>query len=43
MGSETRGMFATPHWLALGDRAALDIVDLRRVGKDLKITARLKH
>ncbi len=42
MGSATRGMFATPHWLALADRQALEIVDLRHVGKDLKITARLK-
>jgi diaminohydroxyphosphoribosylaminopyrimidine deaminase/5-amino-6-(5-phosphoribosylamino)uracil reductase len=42
MGSETRGMFATPHWLTLGDRKALEITDLRRVGDDMKLTARLK-
>jgi diaminohydroxyphosphoribosylaminopyrimidine deaminase/5-amino-6-(5-phosphoribosylamino)uracil reductase len=42
MGSETRGMFATPHWLALGDRKAVEITDLRRIGDDMKITARLK-
>lgn len=42
MGSETRGMFATPHWLALGDRKAVEIIDLRRIGDDMKITARLK-
>jgi len=41
MGSETRGMFATPHWLALGDRQALKTTDIRRVGEDLRITARL--
>jgi diaminohydroxyphosphoribosylaminopyrimidine deaminase/5-amino-6-(5-phosphoribosylamino)uracil reductase len=41
MGSETRGMFATPHWLALGDRQALAMTDVRRVGEDLRITARL--
>jgi diaminohydroxyphosphoribosylaminopyrimidine deaminase/5-amino-6-(5-phosphoribosylamino)uracil reductase len=41
MGSETRGMFATPHWLALGDRQALKMTDIRRVGEDLRITARL--
>ncbi|MEJ2273909.1 MAG: bifunctional diaminohydroxyphosphoribosylaminopyrimidine deaminase/5-amino-6-(5-phosphoribosylamino)uracil reductase RibD [Woeseiaceae bacterium] len=41
MGSETRGMFATPHWLALGDRQALQMTDLRRVGEDLRISARL--
>ena len=42
MGSETRGMFATPNWLMLGDRKTLDITDLRRIGDDLRITARLK-
>ncbi len=42
MGSETRGMFATPHWLALGDRKAVEITDLRQIGDDMKITARLK-
>ena len=41
MGSETRGMFTTPHWLVLGDRQALDMTDIRRVGQDLRITARL--
>ena len=43
MGSETRGMFTTPHWLALADRKAVDIVDLRRVGDDMRITARLTN
>ncbi len=42
MGSETRGMFATPHWLALADRKAVEITDLRQIGDDMKITARLK-
>lgn len=41
MGSETRGMFATPHWQALADRQSVNIIDLRRVGDDMKITARL--
>ena len=41
MGSNTRGMFATPDWSALADRRALDIKDVRRVGADTKITARL--
>ena len=41
MGSETRSMFDTPHWLALADRKAVDITDLRRVGDDMRITARL--
>ena len=43
MGSETRGMFATPHWLALADRQTVELVDVRRVGKDLKLTARLSN
>ena len=40
MGSETRPMFGTPEWTRLADRQALDIVDIRRVGPDLRITAR---
>lgn len=41
MGSETRGMFRTPTWTELANRLTLDIVDVRRVGKDTRITARL--
>lgn len=40
MGSETRGMFATPGWLELHEGPGLDVVDVRRVGRDLRITAR---
>lgn len=40
MGSETRGMFETPPWRGLGDGPRLAIVDVRRVGEDLRITAR---
>jgi diaminohydroxyphosphoribosylaminopyrimidine deaminase/5-amino-6-(5-phosphoribosylamino)uracil reductase len=40
MGSETRGMFATPHWQVLADRKEVEITDLRRVGNDMRITAR---
>jgi diaminohydroxyphosphoribosylaminopyrimidine deaminase/5-amino-6-(5-phosphoribosylamino)uracil reductase len=39
MGSNTRGMFATPSWMALADRRILNIADVRRVGKDTRITA----
>ena len=42
MGSETRGMFATPAWQRLADRRTLTITDVRRVGKDTRITARLR-
>jgi diaminohydroxyphosphoribosylaminopyrimidine deaminase/5-amino-6-(5-phosphoribosylamino)uracil reductase len=41
MGSETLGMFRTPGWTELGDRRALEIVDVRNVGPDTRITARL--
>ena len=41
MGSETRGMFRTPAWQALADRRTLTIRDVRRIGKDTRITARL--
>ncbi len=41
MGSNTRGMFQTPAWEMLGDRKTLDITDVRRIGADTRITARL--
>jgi diaminohydroxyphosphoribosylaminopyrimidine deaminase/5-amino-6-(5-phosphoribosylamino)uracil reductase len=41
MGSETRPMFATPEWTQLADRRTLDITDLRRIGRDIRITARV--
>lgn len=43
MGSQTRGMFRTPAWTALADRRALNIIDVRRVGADTKITARVQN
>ena len=42
MGSETRSMFETPSWQALADRKALDIRDIRRIGRDTRITARVQ-
>ncbi|MCG8370258.1 MAG: bifunctional diaminohydroxyphosphoribosylaminopyrimidine deaminase/5-amino-6-(5-phosphoribosylamino)uracil reductase RibD [Proteobacteria bacterium] len=41
MGSNTRGMFATPAWEALADRRPLEFTDVRRVGPDTRITATL--
>ena len=41
MGSQTMGMFRTPGWTELADRRALMITDVRRVGADTRITARL--
>lgn len=43
MGSETRGMFHTPSWLALADRKRLEISDVRRIGDDTRITARVQY
>lgn len=40
MGSETLRMFATPGWTSLAQRAELQLTDVRRVGRDLRITAR---
>lgn len=40
MGSETHGMFATPGWTGLKDRRQLLVLDVRRVGQDLRIVAR---
>ena len=40
MGSESRGMFTTPNWRKIDQRLNLEIVDVRKIGTDLKITAR---
>lgn len=40
MGSETRGMLATPGWESLQQRQALKIIDVRNMGADVKIIAR---
>lgn len=40
MGSETRGMLATPGWIDLGHRLELKFADVRTIGRDLRITAR---
>jgi diaminohydroxyphosphoribosylaminopyrimidine deaminase/5-amino-6-(5-phosphoribosylamino)uracil reductase len=41
MGSETRGMFETPDWLKLEQRVDLDIIDVRKFGRDTRIIARI--
>jgi diaminohydroxyphosphoribosylaminopyrimidine deaminase/5-amino-6-(5-phosphoribosylamino)uracil reductase len=41
MGSETMPMFRTESWQALADRGAVEIRDMRRVGKDIRVTARV--
>ena len=40
MGSETRGMFTTPDWLTIKQRLNLELVDVRKIGEDLRITAK---
>ena len=40
MGSETRAMFTTPEWLTIDQRLQVEIADVRKIGADLKITAR---
>ena len=40
MGSETRGMAVTPEWKGLSDRLVLDVTDIRKIGRDIRITAR---
>ncbi len=40
MGSETRGIALTPAWLKLDQRLMLEFTDTRRIGNDLRITAR---
>ncbi len=43
MGSETATMLRTPNWQALSDRRELDIIERAPVGRDLRITARIKN
>ena len=40
MGSQTQGMYTTPGWLQMSQRLQLDIIDVRRIGADTRITAR---
>ena len=42
MGSETISMFNTPSWTELADRKSLELSDVRRVGTDTRITARIR-
>lgn len=39
MGSETRAMFTTPKWQKIGQRLKVEIIDVRKVGADLRMTA----
>ena len=43
MGSQTVGLVNTPSWVSLSDRRALTITDVRRIGRDTRITATLRH
>jgi len=43
MGSETISMFLTPAWTELADRRTLELTDVRRVGGDTRITARIAN
>ena len=42
MGSETIPMFRTPLWSSLADRRQLEFTDVRRVGSDTRICARVR-
>jgi diaminohydroxyphosphoribosylaminopyrimidine deaminase/5-amino-6-(5-phosphoribosylamino)uracil reductase len=41
MGSETMTMFRTPGWQALSDRLTVEVADVRRVGRDIRVTVRV--
>ena len=43
IGSQTRRLVDTPGWTTLSDRLSLDVSDVRRVGADTRITARIRH
>jgi len=40
LGNQTQSMLSTPHWTQLADRLHLNFADVRRIGRDLRITAR---
>ena len=40
LGSTTRAMLETPRWTRLDQRLNLDIIDTRKLGRDVKIVAR---
>jgi len=42
MGSEAKGMFAMPALTEMSQRSELEIFDLRQVGKDIRMRARIK-
>jgi diaminohydroxyphosphoribosylaminopyrimidine deaminase/5-amino-6-(5-phosphoribosylamino)uracil reductase len=41
MGSAARGLFELPGIAAMADRLPLELIDVRAVGPDLRIRARL--
>jgi len=41
IGSQTIGLVNTPSWASLSDRRALTVTDVRRIGRDTRITATL--
>jgi len=43
MGAEAKGMFKLPEITSIGDRIALDIYDVRAIGPDWRISARVKR
>lgn len=43
MGNEARGLFALPGLAAMKDKIELDILDQRVIGKDIRITAKIKQ
>jgi diaminohydroxyphosphoribosylaminopyrimidine deaminase/5-amino-6-(5-phosphoribosylamino)uracil reductase len=40
MGDEARGLFSLPGLSEMKDRVSLDIQDVRKIGQDLRITAK---
>ncbi|MBV2101121.1 MAG: dihydrofolate reductase family protein, partial [Candidatus Thiodiazotropha sp. (ex Codakia orbicularis)] len=43
MGNKGRGLFLLPGIARMADRIALQVTDLRQVGTDIRITARLSE
>ena len=43
MGNDARGLFALPGLESMQDKIELDIIDYRLVGKDVRITAKVKQ
>jgi diaminohydroxyphosphoribosylaminopyrimidine deaminase / 5-amino-6-(5-phosphoribosylamino)uracil reductase len=41
LGDSARGLFAMPSFSALSERVELNITDVRQIGEDMRVTAKV--